>query len=152
MHLSEQHKKRISEAAKKRWANPEFKKMVSKRMKRAAPKPVILCMCGCGEYAKPGNKYIWEFVGDGKIVINGKCPDFINVNGQKKIIELFGERWHEEDEEKERQKVFEPFGHDTLIIWVKELSSLKKLKHKLEAFCFNRSVTAPMKGGSQYGT
>jgi hypothetical protein len=37
----------------------------------------------------------YRFVGDGKVVIAGKIPDFININGQKKIIELFGDYWHE---------------------------------------------------------
>jgi hypothetical protein len=25
----------------------------------------------------------WKFVGDGQLIINGKCPDFVNVNGKK---------------------------------------------------------------------
>lgn len=36
----------------------------------------------------------YRFVGDGSFWIGGKNPDFINVNGQKKIIEMFGDYWH----------------------------------------------------------
>lgn len=31
--------------------------------------------------------------------IGGLCPDFVNCNGKKVIIELFGDYWHDLDEE-----------------------------------------------------
>lgn len=93
----------------------------------------------------------WKFVGDGQIVINGKCPDYINVNGQKKIIELWGERWHQNDNPQDRIEVFKPFGYETLIIWVKELESMKNLRHKLTAFCLGDSLIAEKKGGCRDG-
>lgn len=77
----------------------------------------------------------WKFVGDGQVIIDGKCPDFININGRKQIIELYGERWHQNDDPQDRIKVFKPFGYDTIVIWVKELQNTKKLKRRLESFC-----------------
>lgn len=41
----------------------------------------------------------WEYVGNGQLIIGGKCPDFVNINGKKQIIEVFGEYWHKEEEE-----------------------------------------------------
>jgi len=79
----------------------------------------------------------WRFVGDGKVVIEGKCPDFINVNGQKKIIELFGERWHEPPEEQERIEFFKQYGYDTLVLWVKQLNNENLAKEKIADF-YNR--------------
>ena len=36
----------------------------------------------------------YRYVGNGELILGGKNPDFMNVNGQKKLIELFGEQWH----------------------------------------------------------
>lgn len=76
----------------------------------------------------------WKYVGTGELIIAGKNPDFVNINGQKKIIELFGNYWHEKKEEKERPKVFEKYGYKTLIIWSSELDSKKKLLNKIHSF------------------
>ena len=76
----------------------------------------------------------WKFVGDGQIIISGKCPDFINTNGQKKIIELFGDYWHEGEKPQDRIDIFKPFGYKTLVIWEKELKNIEKLKSKIYKF------------------
>lgn len=76
----------------------------------------------------------WKFVGDGSFIIDGKCPDYINCNNKKLIIELFGERWHEKSEEEQRKEIFKKFGYNTLIIWFKELKNIEKLKEKLKLF------------------
>ena len=71
----------------------------------------------------------WKFVGDGEVWIGGRCPDFINVNGRKTIIEVFGDWWH-----KNRRKVrktatedwrrahFAKYGFQTTIIWESEIN------------------------------
>ena len=84
----------------------------------------------------------YKFVGDGEMIIGGKCPDFINVNGQKKVIELFGDFWHskeviglpEEQHAKERIECFAQYGYQTLIIWEHELSDKRRLLLKLGNF------------------
>ena len=76
----------------------------------------------------------WKYVGDGSFVINGKNPDFINCNGKKLIIELFGEHWHDKDEEEPRKEIFKQFGYETLIIWANELRHIDELKTKLNKF------------------
>lgn len=77
----------------------------------------------------------YSFVGDGKIFVNGFIPDFINVNGQKKIIELFGDYWHNLDShkrtDKNRLKTYKKYGYKTLIVWEHELKDFYKLKQKL---------------------
>ena len=64
----------------------------------------------------------YKFVGDGSVIIGGFSPDFINVNGQKKIIEMFGDYWHRNDDEGNRVFQFRLLGFDTLIIWEHELN------------------------------
>lgn len=87
------------------------------------------------------NKWLkgeYKFVGDGKVIIDRYCPDFINVNGQKKIIEHFGNYWHNRPEvikrDKRRLVVYKKYGYSTLIIWERELKDLNKLKKKILKF------------------
>ena len=89
------------------------------------------------------------FFGDYKLNVKGeiliigtKVPDFVNVNGQKKVIELYGDYWHSEKvtgiskdkEEKNRIKYFKKYGYKTLIIWEHELKDINKLKQKIIKF------------------
>ena len=79
----------------------------------------------------------FKYVGDGQLILGGKCPDFLNINGKKKLIELFGDYWHSkertgiEPKEHERKRIehFKRFGFDTLIIWEHELKDLKRSKN-----------------------
>lgn len=78
----------------------------------------------------------------GEFIVNGKCPDFINVNGQKKIIEHFGDFWHGEEktgilnEQHEEQRVdcFAEKGYQTLIIWQHELENIEELCKRIIKF------------------
>ena len=36
----------------------------------------------------------WEYVGDGSFMLEGFCPDFINVNGVKAVVDVHGCYWH----------------------------------------------------------
>lgn len=71
-----------------------------------------------------------------------RCPDFININGQKKIIELFGDYWHGEkrtgisnkQHEQERIDYFAQYDYQTLVIWEHELKDVRKLTEKVLNF------------------
>ena len=76
----------------------------------------------------------WKYVGNGQVIIAGKCPDFVNVNGQKKIIELFGDYWHKGQNPQDRMDLFTPFGYDILVVWEKELKDFKSLRRKIFDF------------------
>lgn len=52
---SEQTRKMRSEAAKKRWADPVFKEMVSRKLRKRVSVP---CQCGCGGMAAVGKKFV----------------------------------------------------------------------------------------------
>lgn len=90
-------------------------------------------------------KLPYKFVGDGKIWINGKNPDFINTNHQKKIIEFYGNYWHRDekvnnggDGGQERKEIFAEYGYTTLIIWEGELENEEKLLIKIKEFEFGK--------------
>ena len=78
----------------------------------------------------------WEFTGDGKVILHGLCPDFVNCNGKKRIIELFS-YWHTRKEtpynrtEGGRKKVFAELGYSTLVIWDYELKDENKVIEKI---------------------
>jgi G:T-mismatch repair DNA endonuclease (very short patch repair protein) len=76
------------------------------------------------------------------IVIGGKVPDFVNVNGRKVFVELFGDYWHgrkitgrsKEEEERKRRKEFKKWGFSTVIIWGSELNDEELVREKVLDF------------------
>jgi G:T-mismatch repair DNA endonuclease (very short patch repair protein) len=76
----------------------------------------------------------YKYVGNGDTIMGGRIPDFINVNGQKKLIELYGDYWHRNQDENIRIDHFKQYGFDTLIIWEHELKNIDSLKMKLLKF------------------
>ena len=63
----------------------------------------------------------WKYVGNGKVWFGGKNPDFININGQKKLIEVYGNYWHKGENPQGRIDHFKQYGFDTLVLWEKEI-------------------------------
>lgn len=84
------------------------------------------------------NNFFYKYVGNYKFWINGYNPDFINCNGQKKIIEMFGDYWHNLPKQKLKDevklKIYNQYGYQTLIIWEHELKDLKKVLEKVTQF------------------
>lgn len=87
----------------------------------------------------------YKFVGDGSLIINGFNPDFTNINGKKKVIEVFGEYWHKgrgirrwHQTELGRIMVYNSMGYDCLILWDMDLE--KKTEAELLAIirAFNK--------------
>lgn len=76
----------------------------------------------------------YKYVGNGEVWIAGKNPDFINVNGQKKLIEVFGDFWHQGETGEDRIAHFAKYGFRTLIIWEHELSNKDLIVHKVKDF------------------
>lgn len=131
---SEKTKRIIGEKCKLRWQNKDYANNLVKNWSESVnlkPNKSEFLLYEVINKLYP-NEY--KYVGDGQIIIQGKCPDFININGQKKIIELFGAYWHKKKEEKKRINIFKELGYETLIIWDKELKDESKLKNKLIEF------------------
>ena len=83
----------------------------------------------------------YEYVGDFKLFIGGKNPDFIHRN-KNKVIEFFGDYWHSkevigkssQEHISERIGHFKLYGYDTLIIWETDLKNIEDLKNKIIDF------------------
>jgi len=132
-------------AGKTRWKNEEYKKeqlkssFEGRKIKPNKPEKLL---------NKILNKILlneYKFVGDGKFWIGGFNPDFINCNGQKKIIELYGCYWHKcpkcgfgnkkiQSKDVERIKNYVQYGYKTLIVWEHELKDLEMLIAKIMEF------------------
>lgn len=68
------------------------------------------------------------------LTLSGKIPDFVNVNGKKKLIEFNGDYWHTEEETEKRVELFKSLGWETLIIWEHELKDKNLVINKILNF------------------
>ena len=144
--LSIETRQKISLAVKLRWQNPEYRAKVIQALKArwADPdyadrvRPLIIK----GNFQKPTQPeqrlidiikrfhLPFKYTGDGKLTIHGFNPDFVNCNGAKVIIEVFGDYWHGKrartwkETELGRIMIFNSFGFKCIVLWEKELNTL----------------------------
>lgn len=65
----------------------------------------------------------YKYVGGGEFILGGKCPDFLNVNGKKKVIEVFGNYWHKGEDPNVIIEHYKKYGFDCLVVWENEINS-----------------------------
>jgi len=143
---SKEQNAKIREATRKNWQNPKFRekqlKAIFGGMRYRPTKPEKQL----DELFQERFPNEWKYVGDGSfwMRIDGKFvnPDFININEQKKIIEMFGDYYHgegvtgtpNEQHEQERIDLFAQCGYQTLVIWEHELKNVKVLTNRITEF------------------
>ncbi len=94
------------------------------------------------------NNLPFHYVGNGQLIIGGKCPDFV-CNPSKKVILLHGNYWHylkqkkinpsltrKQVEERDRNHYRKNF-FDCLIIWDYELKGNFQVVNKIKRFMEN---------------
>jgi len=139
---SKEYKIKKSKAQQKKWDNPEYREKQLKTIFAARsqrPNKSEERLRGVLNSLFPKE---YKYVGEGSFLIGFKNPDFVNVNGQKKIIELFGNYWHSKEktgrakkqEQSQRINHFTKYGYKTLIVWECELKNTKRLNRKLMEF------------------
>lgn len=75
----------------------------------------------------------FSFVGDGKLKIGGKIPDF--WDGNKHLIELYGDYWHKGEDPNEKINFFKQYGFSTLVLWESEIhGDLLPVLDKIDKF------------------
>jgi len=130
-------KQKIGIATKRNWQKPEYREnIIRKTLKSLLKRPT-----------KPEkelidiiqqNNFPFVYTGNGKIIIDRFCPDFIDNDGSKKIIEVFSDYWHNRYDVKERDKrrmeTYSKYGFKTLIIWQSEINSKEKVIEKIRGF------------------
>ena len=77
----------------------------------------------------------YKYTGNAQFILMGRCPDFVHLK-ERKIIEMYGERWHEPEEEQQRIDLFARSDYQVLVVWQRELTPKhrKKLYHRLLEF------------------
>jgi very-short-patch-repair endonuclease len=137
-HHTKESKEKSGKSHVKLWQNPKYVVNQRKGRKLKPNKPEKQL----NELLQELFPNEYKYVGDFQVIIGSRNPDFINVAGQKKIIELFGDYFHSKkltkrsrkEEEKQRIDYFSKYGYHTLIIWEHELKDINKLKNKLLRF------------------
>jgi len=80
----------------------------------------------------------FKYVGNGKVIIEGRCPDFININGKKQVIELLGTYWHSLFDGASRIEHYRQYGFQCLVVWEDELNNegklIKRIKREVKKF------------------
>jgi very-short-patch-repair endonuclease len=82
----------------------------------------------------------FKYVGDKQVCIGRRFPDFINVNGRKELIELFGDHVHGPeftgrrrcDESRSKKAHYKKFGFRTAVVWTKQLNNEEKLLQSIQ--------------------
>jgi G:T-mismatch repair DNA endonuclease (very short patch repair protein) len=134
---------KVSDATKNLWQDPEY---IIKQVRARGVKPNkaerIL------ENVLIENHMDFKYNGDGRlgIALAGLVPDFVNVNGRKQVIELFGEYWHRLENIKWHQTeigrvgAYKSIGWDCLVIWENELKKPEMVLSKIVEFSVGGSV------------
>lgn len=113
----EETKQAIREAALTNWKNPNYVRSVFRYRK---PNERELQLQSVLDRHFPD---VWKFVGDGQVWIEGKNPDFMNVNSKKQVIEVFGYHWHDPSyfpnraSEEELIAHYKSCGFDCIVFW-----------------------------------
>jgi G:T-mismatch repair DNA endonuclease (very short patch repair protein) len=138
---SKETKTKISERRKQQWQNPDY---VSKLIKAMAVKPngLELQLIKLLERHFPQFKYNGDF--SQGIMLGGLIPDFVNVDGKKQVIEVFGDYWHSPEiigndwrrGELGKLMIYNSVGWDCLIIWEHELNEMteEEIVSRIETF------------------
>lgn len=152
--FSEEHKRKLSEAhkgkhhsskteftskrMKEMWADSTFRELVVKKIvKGTVIRPTTIEVKFIETMRK--NHLPYKYVGNGEVVIGWYNPDFINTNGQKVVVELYGCYWHKckicnfgnRDSEISRVKNYAKYGFKTIEIWEHEIDDEQLILNKI---------------------
>jgi len=143
VHFSPDECVRMREMAVRAWQNPEFRERGLRNLigaSRVRPTGIERRMRTLLDARFPGE---WKYVGNGEVIIGNKNPDFVNINGRKAVIEVFGDYWHSEEKTgvpldqhaADRITHFAKYGFNCLVIWEHEMHNKSAVLEKVEAFC-----------------
>ena len=118
---------------RKRWSDPEYKKQTVRAILKGMGKKPNKAEAKLEDLLTQHN-LLFRFVGDGQIIIGGMCPDYANYNGDKQLIELYGDYWHKGDDPQDRIDAFKKYGYDCLVVWEHELRDENKVLNRVRDY------------------
>ena len=123
---SPETRRKLSEVRKAQWQDPDY---VAKLIKAMGIRPNKLesKLIQIFEKHLPDFKYNGGF--DLGISLGGLIPDFVNANGKKQVIEVFGNYWHSPqvigDDERRTEAgkiaIYNSLGYKCLVLWEDDL-------------------------------
>ena len=106
---------------KRKWENKKFReKRIESIVKSLWRRPTSLEKDMIKIIKK--NNLPYRYVGDGSFLIGYKNPDFININGEKKLIEVGNTFHHNKNYPKERAEYFTKWGWESYIFRTNKLN------------------------------
>lgn len=130
---------RQRESNRKNWQDPEFvARMLSvRRVKPTKPEKQL-------DNILQKHFPYYKYNGDGSlgVTLGGLTPDFVNINGKKEVIEVFGDYYHSplrgrwNNSELGKIMIYNSLGWRCLVIWEHELKELpeEELVNKINHF------------------
>lgn len=152
--ISPELRQQRSDRMKRRWADPvERRKLSGTVVTQEKKRQIMKAHCNEPGYLKrilsrrpPSNEetafmafladhgFSYQYVGDGSLVIGGRNPDFLSADGQKRLIELWGDCYHQQHMSQSRIEHFSQYGYRTLIIWASEMVNPDIVAEKIKKF------------------
>lgn len=147
--LSDETKEKMSRSHKLQWQNPKYRasqlRALMRGLKKRPTKPEQILN-------NVVTKHFPQFRYNGNlnegVVLASLIPDFVNVNGKKEIIEVFGDYFHSPEvvgsrwqgSELGKIMAYNSVGYHCLVIWEHELkeSTEEDIVRKIETFCEQR--------------
>jgi len=139
--LSEETKRQLSETRKKQWQDPEYVAKLIKAM-ALSPNGLERKLIDLFEKHLPEFKYNGDF-SEG-VMLGGLVPDFVNINGKKQVIEVFGDYWHSPNiigddwrrSELGKVMIYNSVGWKCLVIWENDIKKLteEEILNKITKF------------------
>ncbi len=74
----------------------------------------------------------YKYTGDGSFLVGFKNPDFVNINGEKKLIEVGNVYHHQNDYENKRREHFAKYGWKSYIFIGNKFDEAKVLRKLVE--------------------
>lgn len=132
--VSEETKRKMSKNNARYWKGKKFPKEHAQKIREARKyqpthhtKPELKFEEICKKYNLP-----YRYVGDGKFWIENINPDFVESNGKKIAVEIFGNYWHspllnpklrEDRTLPYREKTLKKYGWKLIVFWEDELKN-----------------------------
>lgn len=77
----------------------------------------------------------FEYTGNGKTIIGNKNPDFTDTLGLSKVIEVYGDYWHKDENPNNDINFYNRHGYGCLVIWEYELKKdVERVRIKIKEF------------------
>jgi len=119
---SEKTKRLLRKRTKELWKDPLYAKKCLRRRIPSYPEQIFMDLCK-----------EFRYVGNGALVIDGKNPDFVDSTGTK-LVEIWGEHWHQGQNPQDRIDFFRLRGYQCLIVKALELRYPEQVLTKVRKF------------------